>query len=466
MMNCGETQSRLELYVLGELPAPETAEVLAHLETCLTCQAAEEDLHLLVAEIAQSSPPAKASAEFARRLLSAVAAEIGAPRRNRRLARLAVAAGAIAATLLAAAGVWRLWQGGGESSNDGPNAPAQTAKLLWVQDGASAVPTSLADGVIVRGGRMYYLHTDQLRTIVACIDSRTGQPLWRSEIESYGHLEADDERVYCLTPSARGQVELAALDGATGRTLWRFGPPGATQPTLPCRPAIAPDGRLCWTASGSVYLLRDHDGTEVWARRIADDGPLSRPAVMDGKIYVAGGKALHCIEGDSGAEVWQKAWARGAPRLRRPLLAADDGLLYAAVDEGLGASRVTCLRPADRSAVWTRTAPRVMHILAAGEGLYLRGRRIRALDRATGKRLWSRRAVGCGPMTLVDGLICFVDSADAGRLIALSPATGKRAWELAGMRSCDAFIQVGATGYLKTSDGTLRAMSLAARSNY
>jgi hypothetical protein len=36
--------------------------------------------------------------------------------------------------------------------------------------------------------------------------------------------------------------------------------------------------------------------------------------------------------------------------------------------------------------------------------------------------------------------------------------TGSKVWELAGMRSCNAFIKVDSTGFLKTHDGVIHAI--------
>lgn len=116
---------------------------------------------------------------------------------------------------------------------------------------------------------------------------------------------------------------------------------------------------------------------------------------------------------------------------------------------------------AGRRLIWQEPIPAARCLLAAGGRIYVRAERILALNGATGRRLWVCAAGGCGPLTLSDGLICFVDSSRAGRLVALEQHTGRKAWEILGIRSCDAFRRVGTTGYIKTHDGTVRAIALA-----
>ncbi|MEA3226467.1 MAG: hypothetical protein U9Q07_11000, partial [Planctomycetota bacterium] len=75
----------------------------------------------------------------------------------------------------------------------------------------------------------------------------------------------------------------------------------------------------------------------------------------------------------------------------------------------------------------------------------------------TGRLLWTCPAEGCNPVTYAEDLAYFVDSSDQGRLVALDRYTGARVWELAGIKSCDAFIKVDGTGFLKTADGVVHA---------
>jgi outer membrane protein assembly factor BamB len=62
-------------------------------------------------------------------------------------------------------------------------------------------------------------------------------------------------------------------------------------------------------------------------------------------------------------------------------------------------------------------------------------------------------------VTYAEGLAYFVDSRDQGRLVALNRYTGSKVWELAGMKSCNAFIKTDGAGYVKTHDGVVHAIA-------
>ena len=113
---------------------------------------------------------------------------------------------------------------------------------------------------------------------------------------------------------------------------------------------------------------------------------------------------------------------------------------------------------ATRGLVWQRAAPGARSLLAAEGAVYVRGQRVQALDGSSGRLLWSRAALGCGPLTYADHQLHYVDSDGGGRLLALRARTGTTAWEVPGIRSCGAFAKVGDTRYIKTQDGIVHAI--------
>ena len=139
------------------------------------------------------------------------------------------------------------------------------------------------------------------------------------------------------------------------------------------------------------------------------------------------------------------------------MLATADGEIYASMSLGLRSSRLFCMNVAQREILWSRVVDCAARLDAIGDVLYVRDQSIRALEAATGRLLWMCPAEGCNPVTYADDLAYFVDSSDQGCLVALDRHTGARVWELAGIKSCDAFIRVNGTGFLKTLDGVVRA---------
>jgi outer membrane protein assembly factor BamB len=140
------------------------------------------------------------------------------------------------------------------------------------------------------------------------------------------------------------------------------------------------------------------------------------------------------------------------------MLAAANGEIYASMSLGLRRSRLFCMDVEKREILWSRVVDCTARLDAVGDVLYVRDQNIRALEGTTGRLLWTCPAEGCNPVTYAEGLAYFVDTSDKGKLVALDRYTGSRVWELVGIKSCDAFIKVNHTGFLKTPDGTVRAL--------
>jgi len=469
-MDCREAHEELELYVLGELPAERGARVAAHLAGCARCRSAEEDCRLLVCEIKLTGEAAAPRAGFRGQLAAAVGGEIEAARRRRRAWRLTASGVAAAAALLVGLGAWGLWRAAASGIEPGAwlgrRRPADGAGALaekWRYAGARAATASPADGIVVQGSSVYLMRGDETGAHVVAVDAATGRPRWRSQFHSRGYLAADGRGVYCLASAGRGKVELVALSAADGTRLWRYSQAGPRRLESPSRPVPVEGGRVCWTHGRAVHMLAADSGKRVWVHPIAGEGALSRPVGRGEIVYVVSGRRLHCLEAGSGARRWTEELEAGPATQGRPLLAVGGRRLYL-VRTALGeAPRLSCMDLLGRKVMWRRSIRPVRSLLATADGVYLRAQRIVAMDGATGRRLWSQAAAGCGPLTLIGGRIHLVDSAEAGRLVALDPRTGRTAWEIAGVRSCDGFARVGDTGYIKTQDGVVHAISLGRR---
>jgi outer membrane protein assembly factor BamB len=208
-----------------------------------------------------------------------------------------------------------------------------------------------------------------------------------------------------------------------------------------------------------VHLLDAHTGRAVWTTAISEVGPLSAPAQMDSRLYVASAVGLHCLAADTGAELWRQVCDGPADERLRPLLAVADGRAYVVEKRMSGTGSLYAMDLASHQVAWSQPVPRVTHMLAAADALYLRGQSIQALAGATGKQRWALDAAGCSPLSYTDGMIYYVDSADSGRLVALEPRGGTSTWELAGLNSCSAFQKVGDRGFLKTADGVVHVLA-------
>lgn len=487
-MNCAEVNQKIELFVLDELPKSQHVAIKAHLTTCPACRVTEDEYRLLVTKIKEAAKPDLPRFGFAHAVRLAVKAEIRSIALGSLARRIIAITGSAAACLLFALAIWHAWVPSGskvgplvsrnpsrESLGNATSALGAPSILqAWEHRGARSVPGSMSDGVVVRGQNMYLVQEHGQQAYVAALDIKTGKQKWLSDIQSCGYLLADNSRVYCLAPSEDGpakgrsdpvqgfnqggQIDLVALDATNGKTLWKYPQQSPYPLRSPCRPTLLRTGRICWTNDTTVHMLGCADGRLLWRHSIPDGGLLSAAAVVNDKLYVANAIGLYCLDITTGHESWRLACGDVTHTQGRPLMAVADEEIYAAFSLGFDTSRLLCTEVTGRKMLWSKVVAHVTHLYAIGDTLYLRDQNIQALDGTTGRLLWTCPATGCNPVTYAEGLAYFVDTSNQGRLVALNRYTGCRVWELVGMRSCNAFVKVNSTGFLKTHDGVIRAI--------
>lgn len=479
-MNCAEVNQKFELFVLGGLPKSEQVAIAEHLASCSACSATEVEYRLLVTKIKEAGQPNLPRLDFARRIRSAVKAEIRSMALRSLARRIMAITGSVAACLLFG---WVIWHAGirGTAPRE-PSSSNQVGSLVttnaskeslsgalpasgappflhaWHYSGARSLPGSMADGVAVHGQNVYLLQQHGRQARVGALDIETGQQKWLSDVQSCGYLLADDARVYCLAPREAGQFDLVALDAADGKTLWRYPQQRLAGLWSLCRPTLLPAGRICWTANATVHVLSRANGEPLWTRSIPDGGLLSAAASVDNNLCVANTIGLYCLNMTTGEESWRLAYGDVKSGWGRPQLAAADGEIYASVNLGLGASRLLCVELTGHNIIWSKVVGHVTDLRTIGDMLYLRDQNVQALDRTTGQLIWTFPATGCNPVTCAEGLTYFVDSGNQGRLVALNGHTGCKLWEWVGIKSCNAFIKVDGTGFIKTHDGVVHAI--------
>ncbi|MHC4626190.1 MAG: outer membrane protein assembly factor BamB family protein [Planctomycetota bacterium] len=470
-MDCTQTKCKIELFVLGDLSDSEQTAIKEHLESCPDCRAAHDECRFLVAQIKGSGGVGLHGPHFrfARDVRSAVKVEIRRASHRATAWRVIPVAGSVAACLLLAFAGWQMWVWSGSGvepvlANHRRRQPsvqisaAPSVLQVWQREGTPSAPGSMADAVVVRGECMYLLQTHDRQNYVAALDTRTGEQKWLSEIQSCGYLLADDTRVYCLAPSEAGKFDRVALDATDGALLWKHQQEHSDRLQNPCRASLLGGDRICWTADRTVHMLSRADGDPIWTRSIPDEGMLSVPVAAKSDLYVASALGLYCLDAATGDETWRLACGDVKSSQSRPMLAAANGQIYASVSLGLRRSRLFCMNVARREILWSRVVDGAARLDAVGDVLYVRDQNIRAVDGSTGRLLWSHSAEGCNPVTYAEDLAYFIDASDQGRLVALDRYTGTRVWEMAGVKSCDAFIRVDAAGFIKSPDGTVRAL--------
>jgi outer membrane protein assembly factor BamB len=473
-MNCAEINQKIELYVLGELSKSEKSAIKAHLITCPVCNATEAEYRLLVTKIEETAQPEPPKSVFVERLSSVVKAEIRSIAHRSLVRRIIAITGSAAACLLLALIIRQMWILSGDKegqlftknpSKDALERAPSTSDApsivkTWQHKGAPSVPGSMANEAVVRGQNMYLLQEYNRQTFVAALDIKTGKQKWLSDTPSCGYLLADDSCVYCLSPSDEGKLELIALDTASGEILWEYPQQSSAHQQNPCCPLLLSGGRICWTNNKTVHMINCANGKSLWTHSMSDGGLMSVAVTLHNDLYVANSFGFYCLNAATGKEIWRLEYSNVISNRSRPLLAAADGEIYASLSAGFSSSQLICMEPTARKICWSKTVPHITHLYAIDDILYLRNQNIQALDGTTGRLLWNCPATGCNPVTYTEGLAYFVDSSSQGCLKALDRYTGSKVWELGGMKSCNAFIKVNSTGFLKSQDGIVYAINL------
>lgn len=464
-MNCDKFNQCLEMYVLECLDDEQRLAVRLHLELCPTCRQTELEYRRLIGRIKESVPPVgKSVSDIGRSLNQSIANEIRQVRRRSMLKLAIVKISAAAAIIMLCLGAWH-WHSAARhnpsASSTSPSMNQLAAMQVWQKSGALSMMLSPADGIIVRGQRMYRLLNEGQSGRVSALDTQTGEELWQSTVKSIGYLAADEERIYCLVSGKTSPVCLVALDCKTGRELWRTPSDASDRITLPVRPVVIKGLGVCWAGNKKIGLW-DPSGRPVWSRAIENEGMISCPAAVGDKLYVASSSTLYCLNVRDGQQEWRKTVSLNSSGFVRPMLAAAPDAVFIAARDQTGRDYLNRISLSGDKADWSRLAPYVKCLTVAEGQLYVRGQSVQALDMETGQPLWSFKASGCGPVACYDGQVYFVDAAQkSGRLIALDARTGSKTWHLDGISSCDAFSKVGNTGYIKTQDGVVHAIAMA-----
>jgi outer membrane protein assembly factor BamB len=196
----------------------------------------------------------------------------------------------------------------------------------------------------------------------------------------------------------------------------------------------------------------------LWSHTIAGESLLSAATATDEGLYVSGTTGLYYLDIASGQQLWQSEYDFAVSRWVRPLLGVAEGQICVGLRLPGGQSMLICMKLADRKTIWSKTVQPVSSLRIAGDRLYLRSQDVLALDMDDGSLLWGFGSTGCSPVTHANGRVWFIDSRDQGRLVALDERTGRKVLDLAGIRSCDAFLELDDRGYIKTHDGLVHVI--------
>jgi len=276
-----------------------------------------------------------------------------------------------------------------------------------------------------------------------------------------GGLSSSDGILYVGRGGEPNQV--SALDIATNDILWTFSIPNS-RGSIDNTPAVWDTLVYVGGQQGThLYCLDARTGIEVWSH---PTGSLySRPATVDeGRVYVATGDSLVCLDGVTGSLLW----GRGSST--RPTPAIQGSTLYTS----LQSDSIAAHDKITGDLIWGVDSPVAYwgSVVAGDSLLYFVSNRtdVKALRLVNGSEKWSRTFPGeeiselaTGAMALANNLLyvsIWSDSAGNGKVYALGGDDGAPIWE-SSLDAEGAFSPVVANSVVYVSDwwgGTLYAL--------
>jgi outer membrane protein assembly factor BamB len=254
----------------------------------------------------------------------------------------------------------------------------------------------LAASPVVGGGRLFVMDTDGM---VHAFDVQTGRKSWSQSFSMKGDGSSsvfgggaayDSNRVYITT----GVGEVAALEAATGKVVWKVKPAGPLRGS----PTVAFNAVYAMTQNNQLVALSSEDGSVLW-NVTASTGQsgvfgVAAPAVGQGTV-VAGFSTgeLVSYRYENGRTLWSDALARTS-------LSTSVGVLT-----DIDADPII-----DRGRVY-----------ALGQG-----GRMAAYELVTGQRVWELNLAGIStPAIAGEWIFTLTDDA---KLLCIARATGKARW--------------------------------------
>ena len=254
----------------------------------------------------------------------------------------------------------------------------------------------LAAAPVIGGGQLFAMGTDGM---VHAFDAATGAARWTQSFKISGDGSSsvfgggasfDSNKVYITT----GVGEVAALDAATGKQLWKAKPAGPLRGS----PTIAFGLVFVMTQDNQIHALNSEDGTNGW-NQSASSGQtgvfgVGAPAAGQGTV-VAGFSTgeLVAYRYENGRQLWADALARTS-------LSTTVGVLT-----DIDADPII-----DRGRVY-----------ALGQG-----GRMAAYELTSGQRIWELNLAGIStPAIAGDWIFTLTDDA---KLLCIARTSGKVRW--------------------------------------
>lgn len=257
---------------------------------------------------------------------------------------------------------------------------------------------------------------------------------------------------------------VAAIDGATGRDLWRLDVGAALGA------GVGADGQTASVITLDNELLALREGSVLWRARLPARS-FTAPLVAGGRVFVLmSDRSVSAYDGANGAHLWTQS------RPSEPLVLGQGGVLLAVGDTlvaGLSA-RLTGLDPSNGAIRWqsllatsrsTNEVERLVDLVGSvsriGNSVCARAysAAVGCVDTSKGTTVWSKPAQGNNGLGGDDQRV-FGSEAD-GRVLAWQRATGEAAWQVDRLkyRNLTAPLAVGRVVVVGDAEGMVHVLS-------
>ncbi|MBI3880024.1 MAG: PQQ-binding-like beta-propeller repeat protein [Verrucomicrobia bacterium] len=313
---------------------------------------------------------------------------------------------------------WPMFRGNPSLTGVAPGKLADKLSLLWTfkTGGPTKSSAAIADGKVFIGG------DDQK---VYALDFATGTKVW--EFKTEGPIESSPLVLGATVYIGSGDGKVYALSAKDGTKLWEF----KTEDKILGAPNWVKsdkDGRMAILVGSYDFKLYSLDAATGKSNWVYETGNYinGSPAVLDA-ITVFGGcdAVLHVVNIQTGEKVKE---IDGGAYIAGSVALADNRAYY-----GHYENEFLCVDLLKEKTAWTfkdRAFPFFASPAVIGDKVIIGGRdkRVRALNRASGKEVWSfptQGKVDSSPV-VVDGKV--VVGSEDGRLYMLSLKDGKELW--------------------------------------
>ena len=344
---------------------------------------------------------------------------------------------------------WTNWRGvnfDGKSNFVGLKTDwSKSLKKLWQIDYlCQGDATATWSAPVIKGNRLVISGRDNDSDLVFCINTDDGKVIWMSSYKSLAETShgpgarataiIDESRVYTFGRS--GDVVCWNLDNGTEIWHKNVNELGGIEPQWghSATPLILDDKLIVQGGGKSLVIAYNKiNGNVLWKSMEGDAGySASVPFVIenDSTILVYHGKALSCLEAESGNELWRVPWeTEYGVNATTPIISGN--IIFHTSAYGMGGEAIEATKD-NYKVLWKNDVISAQHsdpILIdgylycyAGESLRNKGL-FKCVELQTGKEMWSSDQIGQGTITFVDGHIICLDL--KGNLYLIKPNNEK-----------------------------------------